>query len=107
MLVPTLAFFIINNYIPMIGIYYAFTKFNIKGGLFGSPFIGLDNFKFLYKSNVLFNITKNTIMYNFIFIILGNGFQIFAAILLSKLIGNKFRKITQTLMFQSVDKHKM
>ena len=73
LLVPTLAFFIINNYIPMIGIYYAFTKFNIKGGLFGSPFIGLDNFKFLYQSNILFNITKNTISYNLVFIILTNA----------------------------------
>ena len=99
MLVPTILFFLINNYLPMIGIYYAFTKFSISGGLFGSAFIGLDNFKFLYKSNILFNITKNTVMYNLIFIILGNLIQIFVAILLSKLIGKAFRKITQTLMF--------
>jgi putative aldouronate transport system permease protein len=99
MLVPTMLFFLINNYLPMIGIYYAFTKFSYTGGLFGSQFIGFTNFDFLYKSNILFNITKNTIMYNLIFIIIGNCIQIFVAILLSKLIGNIFRKITQTLMF--------
>lgn len=99
MLIPAASFFIINNYIPMAGIYYAFTKYSYTGGLFGSPFIGLKNFEFLFKSNILFNITKNTIVYNFIFIVLGNAIEIFVAILLSKLIGNVFRKVTQTLMF--------
>jgi putative aldouronate transport system permease protein len=99
MLAPTLIFFIINNYFPMAGIYYAFTRFNYQGGLFGSPFVGLSNFDFLFKSNVLFNLTKNTILYNLAFIFIGNVLQVFTAILLSELIGKAFRKITQTLMF--------
>ena len=99
MLSPTLLFFIINNYFPMIGIYYAFTRFNFKGGLFHSPFVGMANFDFLFKSNVLFNLTKNTILYNLAFIIIGNVLQLFTAILLSELIGRAFRKVTQTLMF--------
>jgi ABC-type polysaccharide transport system, permease component len=99
MLLPTIVFFMINNYLPMTGIYYAFTKYNISAGLFGSPFVGLDNFRFLYKSNILWNITKNTILYNLVFIFIGNLLQVFIAILLSKLIGNMFRKVTQTLMF--------
>jgi putative aldouronate transport system permease protein len=99
MLIPALLFFIINSYLPMIGIYYAFTRFNFQGGLFGSPFIGMKNFEFLAKSNILFNITKNTILYNLSFIVIANSLQIFSAILLSKLIGNAFRRITQSLMF--------
>jgi len=99
MLVPTFIFFIINNYLPMVGIYFAFSKYSIRGGLFGSPFIGMKNFEFLWKSNILLTITKNTIMYNIIFIFLGNILQVFSAILLSRLIGNLFRKVTQTLMF--------
>ncbi len=99
MLTPTLIFFIINNYLPMVGIYYAFTKFDFRGGLFGSPFIGLKNFEFLYKSDTLINITKNTIEYNLIFIVIGNALQILTAVLLSLLIGKWFRKATQTLMF--------
>src|SRR5665811_2053312 len=88
MLVPTFIFFIINNYLPMVGIYFAFSKYSIRGGLFGSPFIGMKNFEFLWKSNILLTITKNTIMYNIIFIFLGNILQVFSAILLSRLIGN-------------------
>ncbi len=99
MLVPTIAFFLINNYLPMVGIYYAFTRYDIQGGLFGSPFVGLENFKFLYKSNILWNITKNTILYNLVFIAVGNSIQIFIAILLYRLSGRIFRKVTQNLMF--------
>lgn len=99
MISPVLIFFIINNYIPMVGIYYAFTRFDFRGGLFGSPFIGLENFNFLFKSNILLNITKNTILYNLVFIFVGNMLQILTAILLSEMIGKWFRKITQSLMF--------
>jgi putative aldouronate transport system permease protein len=99
MLVPTFIFFIINNYLPMIGIYFAFAKYDIRGGIFHSPFIGMKNFEFLWKSNILLQITKNTILYNIIFIFIGNFLQVFSAILLSRLIGNMFRKVTQTLMF--------
>lgn len=103
MLVPTFIFFLINNYLPMLGIYFAFTEFRVGGSFFEnlihSKFVGLKNFEFLFKSNTLLNLTKNTVLYNLLFIILGNVIQVFTAILLSKLIGNAFRKITQTLMF--------
>lgn len=99
MLIPTLVFFIVNNYMPMAGIYFAFTKFDFKGGLFGSPFVGLDNFKFLWKSNKLLELTLNTVFYNLIFILVGNVLQIFTAILISQLSKKWFKRVSQTLMF--------
>ena len=99
MLAPVLIFFAINNYLPMVGIYYAFTRFSFTGGLFGSPFIGLKNFEFLFNSQTLYNITKNTILYNLVFIFLGNLLQIFVAILINEMIGKSFKKVAQTIMF--------
>lgn len=99
MLMPTLLFFIINNYFPMIGIYYAFTQFDFKGGLFNSPFIGLKNFDFLFHSGTLFRITLNTILYNVAFIILENVLEILFAIFLSEISSKVFRKVTQSIMF--------
>jgi putative aldouronate transport system permease protein len=99
MIAPTLLFFLINSYAPMIGIYYAFTRFDFDGGLFGSPFVGLDNFKFLWKSGVLLTLTRNTISYNLAFIVIGNAMAIFCAIMLSELKGKYFKKITQSVMF--------
>jgi putative aldouronate transport system permease protein len=99
MLLPTLIFFFINSYIPMVGIYYAFTRFDFNAGLFGSPFVGLDNFSFLWKSGILMKLTLNTLGYNLAFILFGNGFAIFCAVLLSEIRSAWFKKIAQSVMF--------
>jgi len=99
MLAPSIVFFIIFSYLPMIGIYYAFTRYDFSGGLFGSPFVGFDNFLFLFKSGTALNITFNTIFYNLIFIVGGNTAQAAVAVLLSRVSGRYFRKVSQTIMF--------
>lgn len=99
MIAPTLLFFIVFSYIPMVGVYYAFTKFDFDGGLFGSEFIGLKNFEFLFKSGILWDLTKNTVLYNLAFIILGNIMQIICAIFLAQLASKWFKKTAQSLMF--------
>ena len=99
MITPALLFFLISNYLPMIGIYYAFTRFNFAGGLFGSPFVGLENFKFLFSSGKLMSLTLNTLGYNLAFIITSNFFQIFFAIILSRLHSRAFKRVTQSVIF--------
>jgi putative aldouronate transport system permease protein len=99
MLIPAAVFFIVNNYIPMVGVYYAFTRFNFRGGLFNSPFIGLENFRFLVKSGKLLSLTVNTIGYNIAFILVSNVLQIFFAIVLSQLVHVAFKRVSQTLVF--------
>lgn len=98
MLVPTFIYFLINNYLPMIGVYYAFTNFNFRDGLWASPFVGFKNFEFLVKAD-LFRLTRNTVLYNLVFIVLGNVLQIFFAILVSQVAVKWFKKTAQTLMF--------
>ena len=98
MLVPTFIYFMINNYLPMIGVYYAFTNFNFRDGLWGSPFVGFKNFEFLLKAD-LFRLTRNTILYNLVFIGVGNVLQIVFAIFVSQVTVKWFKKTSQTLMF--------
>ncbi|MDR6553011.1 ABC transporter permease subunit [Paenibacillus qinlingensis] len=99
MIAPTLIFFFINSYVPMVGIYFAFTRFDFNGGLFGSPFVGFENFEFLWKSGVLWTLTRNTVAYNLAFIVFLNVTAIFCAILLSEMSGKFFKKLTQSVMF--------
>ena len=44
MCVPALLLLLLLAYIPMAGIWMAFTNYNVKYGIFGSPFVGLQNF---------------------------------------------------------------
>lgn len=99
MCIPAIVFFFIFAYIPMPGLYLAFVRYNYAAGLFRSPFCGLDNFHFLILSGKLWNLTKNTVLYNLAFIVLGNVVQIFVALLLNELAGKWFKKITQSIMF--------
>jgi putative aldouronate transport system permease protein len=102
MIAPTLLFFIIFAYIPMVGVYYAFTHFNFSGGLFGSPFCGIDNFKFLFTGGwhaVILKLSANTVLYNLAFILLGSICQMMIAIILSELAAKWFKKLTHSLMF--------
>lgn len=99
MCIPAVIFFFLFNYMPLPGIYVAFVKYNYRDGIFGSRFIGLDNFKFLVTSGELWNLTKNTILYNLAFIILGNALAVFVAILLNELQSKMFKKVSQTILF--------
>jgi putative aldouronate transport system permease protein len=83
----------------MVGVYYAFTSFDFNGGLFGSKFVGLDNFKFLFKSGTLGLLVQHTVLYNLAFIFVGNFFEIICAIFLSEIKNVYYKKITQNAMF--------
>ena len=97
-LVPCFVFFLINNYLPMVGIYFAFTQFNFRDHLFASPFVGFKNFEFLFRSEIL-HLTQNTILYNLVFIVVGNVLQVLFAILISHVDNKKLRKTSQTMIF--------
>ncbi len=99
MMLPSVVYFIIFSYIPMIGIWFAFTSFDFRLGTFGSPYVGLQNFVYLFSSGKAWTITVNTIFYNIIFIFIGNALRIFFAILMSEVAGKIFKKSCQTLMF--------
>ncbi len=99
MCLPAVLFFFAFNYMPLPGIYVAFVKYNYRDGIFGSKFIGLQNFQFLAQSGKLLSLTKNTILYNMAFILLGNFLAVFVAILLNEMRSKWFKKVSQTLMF--------
>jgi putative aldouronate transport system permease protein len=99
MCVPAILFFLAMSYLPMPGLYLAFINYNYSDGMFHSPFVGMDNFKFLIQSGTLWKLTFNTIAYNAAFIIFGNALQILVAILLNELRKKWFKKLAQSLMF--------
>mgnify|MGYP002625331969 CR=1 FL=1 len=99
MLLPAVAYVIVFSYIPMTGIELAFENYQFRGGIYGSPWVGMANFNFLKISGKLGLVTRNTLLYNIAFIALGVVFEMGSAILLNELISKHFKKIAQTLMF--------
>ena len=89
---------LINNYIPMFGISIAFKKLNFREGLWGSPWVGFKNFKFLFASADAWIITRNTILYNVAFFIVGNALAITIAILINEIQSRVAKKAYQSLI---------
>lgn len=98
MMIPGMVYLVINNYIPMAGIVVAFKSFNYSKGIWGSDWNGLNNFTYLFKTKDAFNIVRNTLLYNIVFIVLGNICAVGIAIMLNFLKGNMNKKIYQTLI---------
>lgn len=98
MMLPGLLYLLINNYVPMFGVIIAFKKYNYRKGIFGSSWAGLDNFKFLFSTTDAFVITRNTILYNLLFMVIGTLLGVFVAILLNEITRKFFSKLYQTVI---------
>lgn len=95
---PAVAYLFINNYIPMYGLSLAFKNYRYDKGIWGSPWAGFENFEFLFKTKDVWLITRNTILYNMVFIILGTVCAITAAILLNEIRSQRAKKTYQTII---------
>lgn len=98
MMLPGLVYLLINNYIPMAGLIIAFKRFDYSKGMWTSPWAGLSNFTYLFKTQDALNIVRNTIGYNLVFILLGNVLAVTVAIMLNFLRGTMNKKIYQTVI---------
>ena len=97
MALPGILYLLINNYLPMTGLVVAFKEFNYRDGIWGSPWNGVNNFKYLFSTSTSLIITRNTLLYNLAFIVLNTLVALTIAILL-----NEIRKGIHIKFFQTV-----
>lgn len=95
MALPGILYLFINNYMPLPGLVLAFKKYSTKKGIWGSPWIGFKNFKYLFKTQDAWIITRNTLGYNILFIFFNVIIAVAIAILLSE-ITTKWKKWYQS-----------
>ena len=98
MFLPGAIYLLVNNYIPMAGLVIAFKQVNWNKGILKSPWVGFSNFEYLFKTKEAWNITRNTLGYNIIFIILGTVIAIAVAILLNEITSMMLKKTYQTVI---------
>ena len=99
MLLPAVIYTLIFAYYPMTGIVMAFKKYNYRGGIWGSPWNGLENFRFFFLSGQAGIVIRYTVLYNLMFILVGTVVQIAVAVFLTEIHNKHFRKISQSMMF--------
>ena len=97
-LLPTVAYFLIFRYYPMYGLQIAFRNYKAAKGIWGSQWVGLDNFTFFFKSTVAARVIWNTLYLNILFIITGTLMSLALAIMLNEIRSRSFVRVSQTFM---------
>ncbi len=96
MMLPGALYLLINNYLPMFGLVIAFKNINFRKGIFGSDWVGFKNFEYLFNSTDAWIITRNTLLYNIAFIILGIIVGVGCGILLNEIKKKIWMRFFQT-----------
>jgi putative aldouronate transport system permease protein len=95
MTIPGMVYLLINNYIPMAGIIIAFKKIDYGKGILASDWLGLANFQFLFSTPDAWIMTRNTILYNLAFIVIGTACALALAIGMNEIKERFFAKYFQ------------
>lgn len=104
MVLPGTLWFLFFSYLPMVGTVIAFKEYRFSrdgfwASIINSKWVGWDNFKFLFSTNDAYLITRNTLLYNIAFIVLGLILSVLLAVVLSEIANKKLAKLYQTGMF--------
>lgn len=99
MILPAVLITLVFSYIPMSGLILAFKDYRFDKGIFGSDWIGLDNFRFFFISGTGLRVTVNTVVYNLVNLITSQALSVVVAIIITEMNAKYFKKLTQSLIF--------
>ena len=93
------AYILIFAYVPMAGIQLAFKKFDYLGGIWGSPWIGIDHFIKFFNSYNFERVILNTLRLSLYSIVANFPFPIVFALVLNTVTQMRFKKVVQTITY--------
>ncbi len=99
MILPVIVLFFVFAYLPIPGVILAFKSYTIDGGIFGSPWVGLANFKMFFLGTAFLRTTRNVVLINTANIFFGMTCSIACALLINQLFSGKMQKIYQNILF--------
>jgi putative aldouronate transport system permease protein len=99
MLLLPMVFFAVFRYVPMTNIVIAFKDYNIFRGVWDSPWVGGKWFNQAFHSRDFYFALRNTLVLNFLDLVVGFPAPVILAILLNELPFRQYKKLTQTLVY--------
>ncbi|MCR4805185.1 MAG: ABC transporter permease subunit [Clostridia bacterium] len=99
MLAIPFIWYILFCYKPMTGLIIAFQKYNLFKGIAGSKWVGLENFRFVFKMRDFGIALGNTLLLNFLDLVFGFPMPIILAIMLNEMRTPRLKKVSQTLLY--------
>ncbi len=99
MLAPAVVLVLIYSYAPMVGIVMAFQRVLPGKGIFGSPWVGLDNFKFVLEMPTIYQVVWNTLRIAGLKAIAGVIVPVTVALMLNDVTSRLFKRTVQTVIY--------
>lgn len=99
MMILPVIFYIMFRYTPMHGIVIAFQNYNLFKGIAGSQFVGMANFEFVFKMRDFSIALQNTLLLNFLDLIVGFPVPIILSIMLNEIKSTGIKRVSQTLLY--------
>ncbi|MCZ8515000.1 ABC transporter permease subunit [Paenibacillus filicis] len=96
---PVAAYFLIFRYAPMLGLVIAFKDYSFRDGIWGSPWVGWDNFRLILTNAQLLKVIRNTFVLSLLNLFVGFPFPILLAMMLNEIRKAWFKKTMQTLVY--------
>jgi putative aldouronate transport system permease protein len=98
MVLPAALVLVLHNYLPMFGLFIAFKKINYIDGIWHSPWVGFENFTFLFNNGSLWRIVRNTVGYSLTFMVLNLVLAVAVAVAINELRSRLAAKTYQTFL---------
>lgn len=92
---PVFLYFFVIHYLPMFGVVMSFQNYNVRQGIFGSQWVGMDNFVRLFSGDQFGIALRNTIIIGLFNILFGFTAPLIFALLITQVRNQKFRKFIQ------------
>lgn len=99
MVLPGLILVLIFSYGPMVGLIIAFQDFKVTKGLFGSSWVGFENFEYIFNLPGFTNVLRNTVYIAFLKMVAGLIAPIVTSLLLNELRKQLFKRSIQTIIY--------
>lgn len=93
-----LAYFIIFKFFPMAGLQIAFRDYTPRGGIWNSPWVGLENVIKFIKSYQFERVVKNTFFLSVYGFVLNTIIPLAFALIYNAIEKPRFKKVTQTIV---------
>ena len=95
---PALLYLFVFKYLTMFGVIVAFKRYRTADGILGSPWVGLDNFRFMFGTGQIWTVIRNTLALNLLFLTVGTVAALAVAILIYEIYTSRLTRAYQTTL---------
>jgi len=99
MFLPVLLYFVVFKYIPMGGIVIAFKDFKISKGIWGSEWVGVQNFAIAFRTSTFLRSMRNTLIISGLKLLFGFPAPILLALMLNEVTHKRYQRVVQTISY--------